>query len=76
MLCYRCGGTKKYLGNGMMLTDCNVCNKKYEPIEVSISKIDRRSESYRKAIKDIMSLNPTLSRIDAVKMFDSAYDKI
>jgi len=75
-LCIRCGGSGKYLGNGMMMTDCNLCDDVNEPIEVpSVAKIDRKSKSYQKAIKDIMALNPTITRPEAVKMFDKAYDK-
>lgn len=68
MICYRCGGTGQYLGNGMMLTDCDACDE-----EQVNDEIDRRSKSYRKAIKDIMDINPKISYQDAVKMFDKAY---
>ena len=75
MLCHRCGGTGKYLGNGMMMTNCNRCDEHGKPIKVAENKIDRKSSSYQKAIKDIMAINPTISRAEAVKMFDKAYDK-
>ena len=75
MLCYRCGGTGKYLGNGMMMTNCTLCDEDGKPIKVSQPKIDRKSSSYQKAIKDIMAINPTISRDEAVKMFDKAYHK-
>ena len=74
-LCIRCGGTGRYLGNGMMMTDCKLCDDKGEAAP-SVEKIDRKSGSYQKAIKDIMAINPTISRAEAVKMFDKAYDKV
>lgn len=86
MLCYRCGGTGKYLGNGMIMADCK-CDQYMKPspldngIEVhkaaiSNAVVDRRSKSYKKAINDIMSLNPDISKQDAVKMFDEAYVQV
>lgn len=74
-LCVRCGGSGKYLGNGMMMADCNLCDDDSQPSELITPKIDRKSKSYQNAIKDIMKLNPTISRPDAVKIFDKAYDK-
>lgn len=76
MLCYRCGGTGKYLGNGMMMTNCTLCDDEGKVIPSSSPKIDRKSKSYQKAIKEIMEINPTISRAEAVKMFDKAYDKV
>lgn len=75
MLCHRCGGTGKYLGNGMMMTDCTLCDDG-KVIAKTSPKIDRKSKSYQTAIKDIMAINPTISRAEAVKMFDKAYDKV
>lgn len=75
-LCIRCGGSGKYLGNGMMMTDCNLCDEEPETVEtLPTPKIDRKSKSYQTAIKDIMALNPTITRAEAVKMFDKAYHK-
>lgn len=75
--CYRCGGSGRYMGNGMMMTDCTLCDGSEAPkIEAPpIDKINRNSKSYQKAIKDIMALNPDMSRKEAVKMFDEAYVK-
>lgn len=75
-LCIRCGGSGKYLGNGMMMTDCNLCDEDNVESQPTVTpKIDRKSKSYQLAIKDIMALNPTITRQEAVKMFDKAYDK-
>lgn len=78
MLCYRCGGTGKYLGNGMITTKCTICDEsghvKADDVE-SKPPIDRKSQSYQKAIKEIMAINPGISRPEAVKMFDEAYNK-
>ena len=77
MLCIRCNDTGQYLGNGMMMTDCTLCSgetseKKEIPEKTAIN---RQSKSYQKAIRDIMALNPEISRAEAIKMFDKAYDK-
>jgi hypothetical protein len=76
-LCIRCGGSGMYLGNGMMMTDCELCNEEeYEQKEApSLDKINRNSKSYQKAIKDIMAINPDITRKEAIKMFDEAYIK-
>lgn len=77
-LCYRCGGTGKYMGNGMIMTDCR-CEELHHDIVTTKSVVndpnivDRRSKSYKKAISDIMALNPSIDRDEAVKMFDDAY---
>jgi hypothetical protein len=75
-LCIRCGGSGKYFGNGMIMTDCNLCDED-GPIEQKkeLPKIDRKSKSYKTAIKDIMALNPTITKQEAVNMFDEAYSK-
>jgi hypothetical protein len=75
-LCIRCNGTGRYLGNGMMMTDCALCDEDNVSEQPTITpKIDRKSKSYQSAIKDIMALNPTITRQEAVKMFDKAYHK-
>jgi hypothetical protein len=77
-LCIRCGGSGMYMGNGMIMTECQLCKygnvearKKYPPLD----KVDRRSKSYNNAISDIMSTS-NISRAEAVKVFDETYDKI
>ncbi len=74
-LCVRCSGTGRYFGNGMMMTDCELCNGD-EPEQSKVKPtVDRKSKSYQTAIKDIMTSNPTLTRKEAVKLFDEAYHK-
>jgi|GEM_PF-3138502 hypothetical protein len=76
--CIRCGGSGMYMGNGMIMTECNLCQgdihpvkKKFPPLE----KIDRRSKSYNNAISDIMSTS-NISRVEAVKVFDETYNNV
>jgi len=81
MLCHRCGGTGEYLGMGFMPTDCEICNNSsdecFKPVSAPpLEKINRRSKEYLTAIKNIMSLNPKMSRNDAIKLFDKTYDKV
>lgn len=78
--CIRCKGTGRYLGNGMITTDCELCAEKdleeiQQKKEIPLAKIDRKSKSYQKAIKDILASNPTLTRPEAIKLFDEAYNK-
>jgi hypothetical protein len=82
MFCVRCAGAGKYLGNGMVMIECKDCDGfgKVEAKKVdekkSIDKVDRKSSAYKEAIKEIMTLNPDISREEAVKMFDNAYEKV
>ena len=81
--CYRCGGTGMYMGNGMIMTNCNQCNGntssstagKDKITPPTLDKVDRRSKSYRDTIKNIM-LASDVCHDDAVKIFDETYDKI
>lgn len=73
-LCVRCSGTGKYRDHGFMIVDCTLCDED-STSEIPLAKINRKSASYKKAIKDIMAINPDISREDAVKMFDEAYVK-
>jgi len=78
-LCYRCGGSGKYLGNGMMLTECMLCDGdgKINKIELpAIDKIDKRSKSYRKAIEDLQALHPKMSKDEVEDLFEETYDNI
>jgi len=72
MICIKCGGTKKYLGNGMMLTDCEPCHKKID--NTSLPSIDRKSRTYQKAIKEIMALHPGITKSKAAELFDEAFN--
>ena len=63
----------------MILIDCVDCfgtgDKEYPKVEEPV-KIDKKSKAYKDAIKEIMDLNPELSREDAIKMFEETYDKV
>jgi hypothetical protein len=85
MICQRCGASKKYMGNGMVMMTCYLCDEQGRLLPVDAehkiedtktpAALDRRSQSYKKAINDIMELHPLLSRDDAVKLFDKEYSK-
>lgn len=76
MLCGKCSGTGRYLGIGFMMTECTDCTEKnYQTETPSLESINRKSSSYLKAIRDIMKLNPEITRKEAVRMFDEAYVK-
>ncbi len=78
--CYRCNDTGTYMGNGMMMTDCELCSEivSEKPVKEvpAIDKINRRSKAYQTAIKELMDINPEMSRDDAVKLFDKTYAKV
>lgn len=74
-LCIRCNGTKRYLGNGMIMTDCDLCDDSSLGETVVAPPIDKRSSTYRAAIKDIMAINPKISKTEAEKIFDKEYHK-
>ena len=66
MICIRCGGTGKYFGNGMMLTNC-ACDDKI---------IDKKSGAYAKAIKEIKKLDKNIDDAKAEKLFKETFDKV
>lgn len=75
-LCQKCNGTGRYLGIGFITIDCKVCDDGCAENDApELDKIDRKSKSYQEAIKDIMAINPKITRKEAVKMFDEAYAK-
>lgn len=84
-LCPRCGGRGEYLGIGMTMTDCDLCDNGECPTTTtptpiknkapSLDKIDRRSKLYKKTIDDIMKSNPGLSKKEAVALFEEIYTK-
>ncbi len=78
MLCQKCFGSGTVMGPGMMFEDC-YCddsettekkNEKHKPIQ-----IDKRSASYREAIKKIMSEND-ISRDEASNLFETEFNKL
>jgi DnaJ-class molecular chaperone len=83
MFCSKCAGCGEIMGNGMIMMDCPKCDGYGEYHETkpanddkSEMKIDKRSSHYKDAIKEIMELNPKLSRQKAAKMFEDTYDKV
>lgn len=73
--CIRCNDTKKYLGTGYIVIDCDACAHEeaekvlYEmKLDTKDVVIDKRSRSYKKAIEDIM-IAANVSKTDAEAMF-------
>jgi len=77
-LCTRCNGTGEYLGIGMVLVDCNLCQNFSEPTSstIPLDKVNRKSKAYNDTIKELMRQNAKLTRDDAVKLFNETYDKV
>jgi len=72
------------MGNGMVMMTCYRCDERgiefvdlQESVEdnkhIPEAPVDRQSASYKKAITEIMEINPKISRKDAVKIFDKEY---
>lgn len=75
MNCIRCNGTKKYLGTGYILTDCDLClEKEAVPVESKPFLLDKRSKSYRKAVEDIMRA-ANITKAEAEVMFENECNK-
>lgn len=77
MLCQKCYGSGRVMGQGMMYEECS-CT--YEDYNETISQpkpvqIDKRSKAYREAISRLMELND-LTREEAAKMFEEEFYKI
>jgi len=57
-----------------MMTECGLCSNQNAEIKApTLDKINRNSKSYQQAIRDIMASNPDITRKEAIKMFDDAY---
>ena len=69
MLCRKCYGSGRVMGNGMIYQDCDCETYIHKPV------IDRRSKVYRESIDNIMKASD-ISRDEAVKIFDSEFEKI
>ena len=67
MTCLRCGGSGKYIGQGMMSTKCD-CKE----LEV----VDKKGSIYKKAIEEIKALDDNIDDAKAEKMFNDAYKKV
>lgn len=79
MFCGRCGGTGEIRGNGMIMIDCSQCygTGDYVPSsEPEMKNINKKSKVYQDAIKEIMGLNPKITRSQAAKMFEETYNKV
>lgn len=74
MVCRKCYGTGRFMGNGMIYEDCE-CEDMETVSEHKPIQIDKRSKAYREAINKLMISNE-VGREEATKMFESEFDKI
>lgn len=74
MRCSKCQGSGTVMGNGMMYHDCD-CDDGQMPDPKPVPKINRRSKEYKDAIYNIMAASEC-TREEAVKVFESEFDKI
>lgn len=72
MLCKKCYGSGRIMGNGMIYEKCN-CDQVID--EKKPVAIDKRSKSYRDAIEKLMVTND-IDRDEAAKVFESEFNKI
>ena len=82
MRCRACVGTGEVLGGGFMLTECKSCKgtgverEVSSDAPVSVKAPDKRSKSYKEAVKKIAELHPDLSYEECAKIFDEEYSRI
>lgn len=82
--CKRCAGTGIVMGGGMMRMDCDDCDGigKVYPDDVDATPlardfvIDKRSKSYREAIKKLKSIHPDKSDLEISEIFEKEFDKL
>lgn len=81
MLCQACYGSGQIMGNGYQMQDCPKCV--YFPAEHSICNsviekpiIDKRSKSYRNAIRDLQALHPEKSQDEICKLFEETFNAL
>lgn len=79
--CLRCAGSGKIVGLGMMLADCRACEGDgivaidgVKDKAKTVSLLDKRSASYRQAIKKIMESG--VSKDEAARIFDEEFEKL
>lgn len=69
-MCNRCNGTKKYAGTGYMMIDCELCLA--PAAQVKPFKLEKSSSEYKKAVKEIMALDKTMSKERAEELFEAS----
>jgi hypothetical protein len=76
MLCIKCGGTKKRRTIGFVMVNCNCDQNLVKSTDKKVLKIDKKAESYKTAIKEIMALDSNITQKQAEKMFKESYQKV
>ena len=70
-LCVRCGGSGEYLGIGMMMKTCELCNNNKKEV------VNKKSKHYKEAINAIISSSSKkLSKSEAEQIFDKTYESL
>lgn len=70
--CAGCADSKKVMGGGMIYIDCPLCCN--DDIIEKV-KIDKRSKSYRDAVKKISTLH-NVNEDKAADIFDDEFEKL
>lgn len=80
--CRVCGGSGKAMGGGSIITTCDACTdgKTVTKEEVKVqatqaAKMDKRSHTYKKAVKGIMD-KAGVSEEEAKHLFDAEMEKL
>lgn len=77
--CIPCYGSGKVMGGGCILVDCDHCDGagKVQLPEDEIDYLEMKTtESYKKAIKEIKSVDGKITDQQAEEMFDKEFKKI
>ena len=84
--CAVCGGSGMAMGGGCIMTTCDACTEPKTVTKVvskeevktkatQAAKMDKRSHTYKKAVKGIMD-KAGVSEEEAKKLFDAEMDKL
>ena len=74
MRCKACFGSGEIMGSGMIMIDCPKCNS--VPIKSNKPVLDKRSKSYKVALKELHALHPKKSKDEIAAIFDEEFNKI
>ena len=79
MRCLQCAGSGKIMGSGMQIQDCSKCDG-YGDLSCSNEAkkqiIDKRSKSYKEAIKDLQAIHPDYTRDEVCELFEEEFSKL
>ena len=76
--CIPCSGSGLAMGGGMLTKECEHCEGrgKIETKTRTKELLNKENKHYKKAVKELMSLDPKLNQKDAQEIFDAEIEKM